>query len=212
MALRIIIHQRLKPVQGHFVYVPLKEAQQGRRGTYLGYFFTISMLFTIAHGIFLAAFLFVLTHNGHSEIANLNPAELKQGCKWVLIILSLNFVVDLFSLKERSFEWLEKYGNRTIGRVLVVHMTLILGLAAVALTGATRALFAVFITFKTLCDLSSVFPQWNPKEPPVWLCRIMDKVPNAQKPGMKFADFWKAEDADKAARIIANEKPYKKKG
>lgn len=212
MALRILIHQRLNPRKGHFKYDPGKEARQSRQGSYLSYFFTIAMVFTLAHGIFLFGFIFVLTQNGHEDIVELNFPELFQACKWMLIILSLNFVADLITLREKSFEWLENYGNRTIGRVMVVHLTLVLGLGAVALTGMSKAFFAIFITFKTLCDLSTMFPQWNPKEPPPWLCRIMDKVPNAQKPGMKFADFWKAEDAEKAARIIANEKPATKKG
>lgn len=212
MALRIVIHQKLNPRKGHFKYEPVKEARQGKTGSYLGSFFPIAMIFTLAHGIFLFGFIFVLTHNGHQDIVQLNFPELIQACKWMLIIISLNFAADLITLRERSFEWLENYGNRTIGRVIVVHLTLVLGLGAVALTGMSKAFFAVFITFKTLCDLSGIFPQWNPKEPPAWLCRIMDKVPNAQKPGMKFVDFWKAEDAEKAARIAANEQPYKKKG
>lgn len=209
MAARICVHQRLSPRQGHFRYEALNDKSTGPRRSYLAYFSLMAMTFTIAHGIFLAAFIFILSHNGRQDLVKLNVPEMISASGFILLILSVSFLADLVSLKNRSFEWLESMGNRTIGRVMVVHLTLVLGLFAVAITGATKALFAVFITFKTLADLSFVFPQWSPKEAPAWLCRIMDKVPSVQKPGLKFADFWKQEDAAAAARLIKNEKPLK---
>ena len=56
-----------------------------------------------------------------------------------------------------------------MGRIVVVHLTLIFGLMAVGLTDAPSALFGVFVVLKTMYSLSLVLPQWEPATPPVWL-------------------------------------------
>jgi hypothetical protein len=126
----------------------------------------------------------------------------------VLAFLVVGFVMDLPGLRGKTFFWIEQMADRNIARVIVVHLSIIFGLLAVALTDATKAFFGVFIGFKTLNDLATVLPQWNPEEPPRWLCRLMDKVPNAagkSHPKETFAEFWKRDKADEIDRRRKNE-------
>jgi hypothetical protein len=87
-------------------------------------------------------------------------------------------------------------------------MTIIFGVAVGAWTDSTRGFFVVFIILKTLNDLNSVVPQYDPEEAPRWLCRIMDKVPNAAGKKQTFAEFWREGKAGERARLAKNEQPY----
>lgn len=181
-------------------------AQSGERPRpFLGSFLQTSLIFSGAHGIFLGVILGVLTANGHGAEIGLNGREVFTGCGLVLVFLAGDFVADLPGLKKRPFAWIEGLADRNLGRVVVVHLSIIFGLAAVAFTGMNRAFFTVFLVLKTMADLASRLPQWNPKTPPAWLCRVMDKVPNAQ-PGKTFAEFWVADKAAEIARREANER------
>lgn len=207
VAARIQIHSRVNPRRGHFKY-NAREGTKGGGGSFMGSFLPVSLVFSTAHGFFLAVLVFVLTQNGKGAEIALNWDELLRGSLIMIGFLVADFLIDLPGLKKRPFIWVEKMGDRLLARVILVHMTIILGLAAVAFTGATRAFFAVFVILKTMGDLSTIFPQWNPKEPPAWFCRIMDKVPNAH-PGESFAEFWKKDDENERARREANERPWK---
>lgn len=134
-------------------------------------------------------------------------SSLRSGCAATLGFLAVDFLFDLPKLGSRPFSWIEGEVDRTLSRVIIVHLTIVFGMFGIALLGMNSALFAVFIILKTLNDLATFLPQWNPAEPPAWLCRIMDRVPNAKKPGMKFAEFWQQDRVDETDRKAQNELP-----
>ncbi|MGH8046801.1 MAG: DUF6498-containing protein, partial [Chthoniobacterales bacterium] len=139
--------------------------------------------------------------------------EVLKGCVGGLIFLTAGLVIDLPGMRDRTFFWIEQMADRHLGRVIIVHLSIIFGMLAVAMTNATRAFFGVFVGFKTLNDLATVLPQWNPEEPPRWLCKVMDKVPNAAgkaHANETFAEFWKRDKADEIERRRRNEQPLKR--
>jgi len=208
MAAKILLHRSYVPCEGHFRYRPRTDGKRasGPTGTYLSSFLPISLIFSGAHAIFLFGLLFVLTQNGHGAELGLNFHNILQGCGLVILILLVNFLADLPGLREKPFLWIENEASGNLGRVVLVHLTIIFGMFAVAMTGATRAFFAVFAGLKILADLTGVLPHWNPTTPPPWLCRLMDRMPNAY-PTMTFEQFWKKDAAEELAREAANEKP-----
>ena len=204
---RILLHRRFVPCQGHFRYRARAQAKRsGKPGTFLAAFLVPSLIFSVAHGIFLVVIIFVLTQNGHGRELGLNFHNILQGCGLVSFMLVVDFLADLPGLRTKPFLWIEARGMGNLGRVVLVHLSIVLGMCAVAMTGATRAFFAVFAGLKILADLSGAFPQWNPGKPPPWLCRIMDRLPNAY-PGLTFEQFWAKDKQDEADREAANEKP-----
>jgi hypothetical protein len=212
IAARIALHRKSHPCRGHAHYQPRDKERRGRKCSFLEYFLTISLIFSGAHGFFLGMIILVLTLNGHGAEVGLNLRELGTGCGLVFAMLAADFTFDLRKLQAQPFAWIERMADANLGRVVVVHLSLIFGLAAVAFTGANRAFFTVFIVLKTMADLSTRVPQWNPDKPPAWLCRIMDRVPNAQAGKAKgkpqtFEEFWIADKADEVARLAANERP-----
>jgi hypothetical protein len=97
-----------------------------------------------------------------------------------------------------------------LSRVIVIHLTIIGGMAAMMFTGANRNFFGVFIFLKTMLNLSLVLPQWKPKTPPAWLSNVMDRIGSPKHKNTKFAEFWVQTDEQEAARVIRNEQRLKR--
>lgn len=206
-AVLIYVHQRVNPRRGHFRY-EAAEKRGSQSSSFLSGYLLISGVFTAAHGVFLGAILLVLNHNGERGLAHINWRSVVIGSGIVLAFLLVDLGVDLVRVRSYSFWRVEQSAYRGLGRVVVVHLTIVFGLFGVALTGAPGALFGLFIVLKTLYALSTVLPQWEPEHPPRWLSRLMNRMPNVH-PGERFEDFWVKDRADEARRREKNEEPWK---
>lgn len=209
VGLRIVLHRRARPSKGHFDYqAPQAHGRQSGKGSsYLLAFLVPALVFTSAHGIFLGALGLVATANHLTSEPLVNLHDLLVGLTAIVFFQVLDFLFDLTRLRERPFAWMERLGGATLGRVLVVHLTIIGGMMAMGLTGANRNFFGVFIFLKTLLNCSMFLPQWQPKESPAWLAGAMDRMPG-KKQKLNFAQFWKQEDDEEKARGQRNEKPF----
>ena len=204
---RIAAHRRLTPRYGHFRYQGPNSGRAPRRNSFASGFALISFAFTAAHGVFLAAILLLLNHNGNGDLAGVDWRAVLTGCLIVVTLLVLDFLFDLVNLKQWSFWQLEQTANTGLGRVIVVHMTLIFGFIGIAVTSAPAALFGTFVVLKTMAALSTVLPQYQPKVAPKWLSRLMNRVPNVH-PGETFEEYWAKDQADEAARRKRNEEQW----
>jgi Family of unknown function (DUF6498) len=203
---RIVAHQRLSPRRGHFSYKAPKSDRPRSKSSFIHGFLVTSLVFSAAHGLFLGGILFVLDHNGQGDLAGVDWHSVKLGSLYVLIALAVDFIVDLLGLRQWSFWQIEATANRSLGRVIVVHLTLVFGMFGAAMTDAS-ALFGVFVVLKTMYALSTALPQWEPATPPQWLSRAMNRLPNV-RPGERFEDSWAKDRADEAERRDRNEQPW----
>lgn len=206
---RIALHQRLSPKTGHFRY-----RGPGTGGpttsSFMSGFALVSLAFCAAHGVFLGTILAVLTHNRAPELQliDLDWRSVGWGCLSVLLFLTVGFLLDVIDLRQWSFRDLECAANVGLGRVMVVHLTLLFGFAAIAATGAPGTLFGVFVVLKILAALSAVVPQWEPERPPRWLSALMNRMPNVH-PGERFEEFWAQDQARERDRRRRNEQPWR---
>lgn len=209
IVVRIALHQRWTPRYGHFRYqAPDTDRRAvGKRNSFLSGFALTSMVFCGAHALFLGVILLLLNLNGHRGIAEVNWGNIALGCLWVLAFLLADFLLDLPSLRRWPFWQIEQTADRGLGRVVVIHLTLIFGLFGVAITDAPSAFFGVFVVLKSLVALSFALPQWNPEHPPEWFSAVMNRLPNVH-PGTRFEDFWAQSRAAAEARRAANERPW----
>lgn len=224
LAIRIILHRRVRPSKGHWDYKgPQGQSPQTSnstgRCTYLTAFLVPALVFTFAHGVFLTALGFMAIKNNLSPEARVNVHDLLAGLAGIGLFQGADFILDLTWLRNRPFAWIEKLGQITFGRVIVVQLTIIGGMAAVMFTGANRNFFGVFIFLKAMLQCSLVLPQYDPKTPPAWLSGMMDRIGSPkyknEKKGERsqtFAQFWKQTDDQEAARIARNEKPMDASG
>lgn len=205
---RIVLHRRWNPKCGHFRY-GARQADGPANQSFLAGFALISLSFCAVHGVFLAAILGLLAHN-HApalQLLGLDWRSIGWGCLCVLLFLTLDFLLDLVDLRRWSFRELEQTANVGLGRIIVVHLTLLLGFVGIAATDAPSALFGVFVVLKSLAALSAVTPQWEPDHPPHWLSRLLDRMPNVH-PGERFEDFWVQDRARERERQRRNEQPW----
>lgn len=207
IALRALLHKHWSPRHGHFRYeAPGPDRRYSRTSFVRGFLFT-TLLFSGAHGFFLTVIVLLLTHNGKAALIGIDWRSVGLGCLQVLVALAADFVVDLPSLRRWTFWQLEVMASRGFLRVAVVHLTLIFGMFAVAVTDAPSALFGVFVALKTMYSLSTIFPQWEPAAPPRWLSRAMNRIPSA-RPGLTFEQQWAKDRRDEAVRRKKNEQPW----
>jgi hypothetical protein len=203
---RIVAHQRWSPRHGHVRYQAPKSSRQRSQTSFVKWFLVTSLVFSAAHGLFLGVILFVLDHNGQGDLAGVDWRSVKLGSLYVFVALAIDFVVDLPGLRRWSFWQIEGTASRSLGRVAVIHLTLVFGMFGAAMTDAS-ALFGVFVVLKTLYALSMALPQWEPATAPDWLSHVMNRLPNVQ-PGQRFEDMWAKDRADEAERRERNEQPW----
>jgi hypothetical protein len=211
VGIRIVIHRRLRPSKGHWDYQAPEGQQQQKtsnRSSYLAAFLVPALVFTFAHGVFLAALGgMMIANNKLTPEVRIDSHNLFAGLIGILVFQVIDFVVDLIWLREQPFAWIERLGQVSLSRVIVIHLTIIGGMAAVMFTGANRNFFGVFIFLKTMLNLSLVIPQWKPKTPPAWLSSAMDRIGSPKYKNTSFSEYWKQTDADEEARVARNEKP-----
>jgi Family of unknown function (DUF6498) len=205
---RIALHQRWTPRRGHFRYsAPSTSRRSPQTSSFLAGFAVPSLAFCAAHGIFLGGILVLLDQQGETSVAGVDWRSAGLGCLTVLAFLAVDFVVDLLSLRGWSFWQVERTAVGGLGRIVVVHLTLVFGLIAVGVTGAPDALFGTFVVLKSLFAVSAALPQWEPAVAPSWLSRVMNRVPNVHR-GRRFEDVWAVDCADEAERRAGNERPW----
>lgn len=206
ITLRILTHQRLSPRRGHYRYLAPNADGRASPGSFVKGFLVVALAFSAAHAVFLVVILGLLQHNGEA-IARVDWRSVSTGCAWMLAFLAVDLLVDLVRLRRWSFWRVEQAANRGLGRVIVVHLTLIFGMLGVLVTGAPTALFGVFVVLKTLYAVGTVLPQYDPTTAPRWLSNVMNRLPNVH-PGERFEDYWAKDRADEADRRDRNEEPW----
>jgi hypothetical protein len=199
--LRIAVHRSWTRKRGHYhggqlgVTVSGKSARPIR--TFLGEYATVALIFTLAHGVFVVFLSLILASNHPDDPRwQLSLPQLRVGIAAVAALLGAGLVVDLPSLPTWSFARLRAYAGARLGRVLVLHLTIIFGMLAMALTDSPFGLLYVLVGLKTLADVGSALARPEPPldKPPAWASRIASRV--GKGPGQAKADFeteWRRE-------------------
>ena len=198
---RIALHRRQTRKSGHWhagvqtIHRSGKVVER-KSVTHLQSYLGVAIPFTLAHGLFLSMLLFMVFRERPETDYRVSFPDLRDGVVGVAILLVVGFLFDLIGLRQRPFRWIERGTERALGRVFVVHLTIVIGMFATVWTDGPSGLFAVFIGLKTLFDLGSVLPQKELElEPPRWL-RGFDKVKG--KDGESFSQHWRR--TEEAAR------------
>jgi len=203
---RIALHRKLTRKRGHWRTGQLgtKVGDKPSTAGLLGEYATMAFVFTLAHGIFVWGFVAIAADHSSEAIWQFSRMQFMQGAQWMALALFADLLVDAASMRRRSFAWIRSYVDKRMGRVLVMHFVIIIGMGAMMFTESPYAMLYVFIGLKTLWDLAtsnaSSDPAALPEQPPEFALKIA-----GQQKGMsreKLIADWKRqrEDMIRAAR------------
>ncbi len=176
IASRIAMHWRATRTRGH-------------TNGYLRNFLLTALVFTLAHGLFLAMIL------GSLVPGTVQRQDVITGLQWMGATQLASLAFDAWTIGRWPFAEMRARSDWLLGRVVMVHISILFGMFAFASMGQPWWFFSVFIVLKAMSDFGSILPQWKPKEPPAWLTRTMDRIGKDPKAGgpknESFADYWK---------------------
>jgi hypothetical protein len=202
---RIALHRRLTRKRGHWRAGPLgtKVGDKPRTAGLLGEYATIALVFTLAHGVFVGAFVMIGADNhGDDSRWAFSRDQFMQGAQMMAIALVADFLVDALTMRQRSFAWIKAYVGSRMGRVIIMHLAIIFGMWGMMATESPFAVLYVLIGLKTLWDIvaTGATAKELPEEPPAWALKL-----GAQQHGRSIQqqrDWWKNEvEARKRADV-----------
>lgn len=183
---RLYLHRRWNPP-------PVMDGTLTPAVTAPGGFFATAMVFTVAHGGMLAL-LFLLV----VKIAP-DAGDLQRAVMALLVFQGLAFGVDLWTLEQWPARRVNERADHLLGRVVLVHLSIIAGMLLAAWLERPSAFFGFFVGCKVLSDLTQFLPRvaTGPgTAPPRWLSTVMRRLPS--KDGRTFEEHWARTQGDGA--------------
>jgi hypothetical protein len=178
--------------------------------TFLKSFLGVMIPFTAGHGIFVAAFAFLVFPEEIGPAARVSPDALADGMIAIAVFLFVSLLFDLPGIGERPFQWVERLAQRAQGRMIVTHLTIIFGAGAMAAFEAPLGFLVVFVALKSLLDLGGMLPDRDPRpKVPRAVKALGRRLP--KKEGRSLSEHVEAGMEAELARSEANEEvrpPY----
>jgi len=194
---RIALHRRLTRKRGHWRAGQLgtKVGDKPSTAGLLGEYATMAFVFTLAHGIFVGAFVMIGAQNhGDDSRWAFSREQFVQGAMWMTIALVADFLVDALAMRQRSFAWIKAYVGSRMGRVIVMHLAIIFGMWGMMATESPFAVLYVLIGLKTLWDLaasnSSASADTLSAQPPAWALKLADGMTKDHSGASKMTRDW----------------------
>jgi hypothetical protein len=190
VAMRIDLHRRLTHKQGHYAgrnggtfTVEINGKKTYPKISAAVSFLLVSLVFTLAEGIFLIFLLGALPDADH-----VNFDALRLGVRLVGGFLAAGFLFDLIGIRERPFFWIYRITNSMLSRVFVLFFVVYIGIFAIVFFNAPRSAIVVFIVLKTVIDIASQLPESQTGEAPQYQLAIAGLFgPNAREKWAKYS-------------------------
>jgi hypothetical protein len=210
--LRIALHRKLTRKRGYYrggqvgVQVNGKTVKTGLLGEYA----VMAFPFTLAHGVFVAVIALMLAQNHADDpMWQLSWVQVGRGVAIIAAMLAVEFLADLATLRSRSFAWMKDYMGRRTGRVIVLHLAIIFGMFAMAMTDSPLGILYVLLGLKTLAEVGSVLGQGAPDpdavKPPGWALKVVDKLGKDKGGSAAFMKEWEREQETNRRNAIEDE-------
>lgn len=166
----------------------------GHTGGFLRHFVLVTIVFSLGHGIFLGLILGAIIPD------TVNRADLIDGVQWMLGFGVASLAWDLWFIGSWPFAEIRARTDWMLGRVVLVHLSILGGMFLFAAAGQPRWFFSIFVGLKALMDVGSLMPRWQPKEAPAWTDRL-----GKGKNGESFRDYWQRTSAIEAQKHARDE-------
>ena len=212
--IRIAVHRRLTRKKGYWrrsnqlgIEVNDKPVQASLLGGYAMGFF----IFTGAHGVFVGAIALILHENFPDQtLWQVSFDQIVRGVGLIAVFLGGELLADLSTIRYRSYAWMQGYAEGRMGRVIVLHLTIIFGMFAMAMTESPMGILYVLIGLKTLTDVGGVIGRTAPPPgpdapPPAWTLRLADRMGKDKGGAKAFMKKWEADQEQARRNAIEDE-------
>jgi hypothetical protein len=156
-AIRIVLHRRATAKAGHYVAASVSSNKDSSAATvraamsepndFLKGFLSITVIFTIAHGVFVLALVFLFKIGGE-----ISWEEARWALNYAIVVQGLFLLWDLPQVRGWSFSRLSQTVGQVQIRVLVTQLGLIFGMMMAGMTGSAWGLVGTFVAMRALCD------------------------------------------------------------
>jgi len=167
IAFRMILHRRLTHDRRYAYSLLSGGGEKVSFPRALLEFVGMMLFATFVHGLFLGVILGLML-KGQPGTAIELPA-IRKGLEAMALIMAGSLALDCQSLRKRPFAWIESLAQRSIGRIAVIQLAIILGGIGIGRYGISKAPFVVFAIVKLLIDLGGLYyaERATPKLAPV---------------------------------------------
>jgi len=205
---RLLVHRRLTRKKGYWRKSQLgfEVNNQPMQAGLLGEYATGAFFFTAVHGIFVGGLALILHENFPDQpMWEFSTEQLLRGLLAITVMLGIELAMDLTRIRWQSFAAMKGYVEGRLGRVFVLHLTIIIGMFAMAMTDSPMGILYALIALKTLADLGGIASR-SPRPaaaaaapPPAWTMKLADRVGKDKGGAAGFKKKWQA-DLDQAQR------------
>ncbi len=215
--IRLLLHRSWTRKRGYWrhtnrlgIQINNKPAMMGLIGEYAA----ASFGFTLAHGIFVGG-IALLVHQNYPDQAmwQLSWHQVFRGALAIAAFLGVELVVDLMRIRTASFAALRDYAQARMGRVIVMHLAIIFGMMAMALSNSPMGVLYVLIALKAGADLLSIVTRGAAKladsdTPPTgWSKQTAAKLGKDKGTVVGVLKHWQAEREQARKNAIEDEQP-----
>lgn len=182
-AIRIVLHRRATLKAGHYASVQtVSDHKLGAEGTrralagenaYLSSFLGITVIFTLAHGVFVLLLVFLFRVAGP-----VSWADARAALVYVICVQSLFLLWDMRHLRGWTFAELTTNVGAVSLRVLVTQLGLIFGFPVMGITGSPWGLVGTFVALRACSDAGLIWLQGFTKrrDLPPGLARVLSRT------------------------------------
>jgi len=200
---RIALHRALTRKAGHF--------RGGRAASgLLADYAPVALVFTLVHGIFVVAIVFIVGAN-RPDMAGwpFSYEQFRYGALQMLAVLALDFLVDALTMRARPFAWIKAYAGQRLGRVLILHLGIIFGMWAMFATDSPLGVLYVIIGLKTLWELAAGNAAATaaplPARPPAWALKMADRIARDKGGAQKMIEDWQRSAESERRQAVEDE-------
>lgn len=156
-AIRIVLHRRATAKAGHYVAASTSSnkdstassvrAALDKPNDFLAGYLGITVIFTIAHGVFVLLLVFLFKVGGE-----VTWEAARWALNYAIVVQGAFLLWDLPQIRGWTFSQLgERVGQVSI-RVLVTQLGLVFGIMGAGITGSAWGLVGTFVVMRALCD------------------------------------------------------------
>jgi hypothetical protein len=215
--IRLLLHRFWTRKRGYWrrtnrlgIQINNKPATMGLIGEYA----VASFGFTLAHGIFVGGIAMIVHQNYPDQpMWQLSWPQVSRGALAIAAFLGIELAIDLMTIRRASFAAIRDYAQARMGRVVVLHLAIIFGMMAMAMSNSPMGVLYVLIALKTGSDLLSIATRGAPKAedsdtpPPVWTMKMADKLGKDKGGAAGFLRKWQDEREQARRDAVEDEKP-----